>query len=142
MRWPSRRGPGHGSILAALVALMNSWLNLRLACSGVSDPSGDCHAKSRSMNSEYEPGLVYLNERVRLVEFSVYLVYYNGVSVLLEALTNKTRPILDCVSHEAAVDVIELFMICPLGFHIVNLETDVRGYPITFLDADIQSLRF
>ena len=48
---------------------------------------------------------------------------------LLEALTDQTRPVFDGVAHEAAVDIVELLMVCPLGFHIVDLEAYVRRHP-------------
>ena len=53
---------------------------------------------------------------------------------LLVALTNQTRPIFDGVAHEAAVDVVELLMVCPLGFHIVDLEAYVRRHPTSHSD--------
>lgn len=48
---------------------------------------------------------------------------------LLEALTDQTRPIFDGVAHEAAVDVVEFLMVCPLGLHIVDLEAYIRRHP-------------
>lgn len=58
---PSRSGPGQGSILAALDALMNTWLNLRDADSGLREPSGDVQARSRSIHSTHPPDLVLLS---------------------------------------------------------------------------------
>lgn len=60
LRRPSRRGPGQGSVPALRDALRNSRLNLRLACSGLREPSGDTQLTSRSMNSTNPPGLVCL----------------------------------------------------------------------------------
>ena len=50
-------------------------------------------------------------------------------SNLLEALADQTRPVFDGVAHEAAVDIVEFLMVCPLGFHIVDLEAYVRRHP-------------
>ena len=48
---------------------------------------------------------------------------------LLKALADQTRPVFDGVAHEAAVDVVELLMVCPLSFHIVDLEAYIRWDP-------------
>lgn len=48
-------------------ALRNSRLNLRLACSGLREPSGDTQLRSRSMNSTYPPGLVCLQVSIRVL---------------------------------------------------------------------------
>ena len=53
---------------------------------------------------------------------------------LLEALANQTRPIFDGVAHEAAVDIVELLMVCPLSFHIVDLEAYIRRDPTSHSD--------
>lgn len=57
---PSRYKPGHGSMLVSRDALMNSVLNLLLACSSVNEPSGEVQVRSRSMNSTQPPGFVFL----------------------------------------------------------------------------------
>lgn len=59
---PSRRGPGHGSMPLSRETLMNVVLKCLEACSGVRDPSGEFHSKSRSMHSTQPPGLVCLVE--------------------------------------------------------------------------------
>ena len=48
---------------------------------------------------------------------------------LLKALTDQTRPVFDGVAHEAAVDVVEFLMICPLSFHIVDFKAYIRRHP-------------
>lgn len=57
---PSRKGPGQGSMLAALEASINTLLNFLEADSGFNEPSGEVHARSRSMHSTHPPDLVNL----------------------------------------------------------------------------------
>lgn len=54
-----------------------------------------------------------------------------GQSDLLKALTDQTRPILNSIAHEAAMDVVEFLMICPLCLYIVDLKAYIGRYPMS-----------
>ena len=43
---------------------------------------------------------------------------------------NQIGPISDSISHEAAVDVVEFLIICPIGLHIVDLKAYIGRYPM------------
>ena len=125
------------------------------ARSGVREPSGERHSlwtirclgfkrgelkdltRSRSMHSTTPPGLVCLFE-FHLADLGLNCGYASKRTLreaignrgnLLEALADQTRPVLNGVAHEAAVDVVEFLIICPLSFHIVDLEAYIRRYP-------------
>lgn len=60
-------------------------------------------------------------------------------SDLLKALTDQTRPIFYSIAHKAAVDVVELPMVCPICLHVVDLKAYVGRYPMglnTLVDMD------
>ena len=89
------------------------------------------------MHSTQPPGLVCLF-KFHLVDLGLICGHapertlrevIGNRSNLLEALTDQTRPVLDGVAHEAAVDVVEFLMVCPLRFHIVDLEAYIRWHP-------------
>ena len=52
---------------------------------------------------------------------------------LLEALLDEARPIVDGVAHAAAVDVIKFLAVGPVGFSVVDFESDVWRDPEVFL---------
>ncbi len=54
---------------------------------------------------------------------------------LHEALVHESRPVLDCVSHEATVNIIKFLAIRPFGFDVVNFEADVWRYPAADLNV-------
>ena len=60
-------------------------------------------------------------------------------SDLLKALTDQTRPVLYSIAHKAAVDVVELPMVCPICLHVVDFKAYVGRYPMglsTLVDMD------
>ena len=52
------------------------------------------------------------------------------VCCLLEALLHQARPVPDRDGHAAAVDIVELLRIGPVGFDVVDFEADVWGDPV------------
>ena len=46
----------------------------------------------------------------------------------------KTRPVLDGISHESAVDIIKLLAVRPFQLNVIDFEADVGRYPAITLE--------
>lgn len=55
---------------------------------------------------------------------------------VLVSLAHKSRPILDGVAHEAAMDEIKILVVGPFCLHIINLEANIRWNPMRTLDLN------